>query len=285
MMNAAHVWISGRIVPADEAVVSVFDRSFLYGDGLFETIRWSNGKPFRWKAHLDRLFSGAAFLGIQIPFSPAELISATTALAAHNTLGEGVVRIHLTRGSGLRGYSPSGANSPAVVITTHADSKGPEIGMRRWTLKTSPYRVPAGDPLSGFKTANKLLQIAARADAEAGGFNDALLLNADGFVAESSTGNVFWFVAGYLHTPVLETGALPGVTRAAVIELARSSGILVTEARATREQLTSADGAFLTMSGLGLVEVVRLDETAIPSSPHTSVLLEAYRQLLVAETA
>jgi branched-chain amino acid aminotransferase len=284
-MSAEHVWLSGRIVPAHEAVVSVFDRSFLYGDGLFETIRWSNGKPFRWNAHLDRLVSAAAVLGIQSPFSPEELTSAATALAVRNKLAEGVVRLHLTRGIGLRGYSPSGANSPAVVITTHADSKGAENGMRRWSLKTSPYRVPAADPLTGFKTANKLLQIAARADAEAGGFNDALILNADGFVAESSTGNIFWIEAGVLHTPALKTGALPGVTRAAVIELARSSGIRVNETLATGEQLKSAAGAFLTMSGLGLVEIVRLDETPIPSSPHTSALLEAYRQMLAAETA
>lgn len=279
------VWINGQIAPAAEATVSVFDRSFLYGDALFETIRWANGNPFRWQAHLDRLAAGAKFLGIRIPFSRDELRSAAAALTVENKLSDGLVRIHLTRGIGRRGYSPAGADSPGIIISTHPLPAALADAPARWTLKTSPFRVAAGDPLAGIKSANKLLQIAARADAEANGFDDALLLNTDGFAAESSTGNVFWIEGGGLHTPPEAAGILPGVTRSAVIEIAQTLKIPAAETDASVERLKSSEGVFLTMSGSGLIEITRVDQTPIPSSPLTAGLYAAYRRSLASETA
>ncbi|HEY9510848.1 MAG TPA: aminotransferase class IV, partial [Verrucomicrobiae bacterium] len=155
------VFLNGRFVPEEQATVSIFDRSFLYGDGLFETLLVQNAKPFRWTQHLERLQCGAEFLKIKLPFSSNALQDFARELISQNELRDGLLRLTLSRGVGLRGYSPKGADSPSVVMTLHPASQKSnalEAG-ERWKLTTSSVRLAAGEALAQFKTCNKLSQI------------------------------------------------------------------------------------------------------------------------------
>lgn len=274
------VFLNGRLVPEEQAVVSVFDRGFLYGDGLFETLRVMNGVPLRWDAHWRRLAAGAETLRIKLPFASDFLLAQARELSRLNQLPEAILRLTLSRGVGQRGYSPRGADTPTLVMSLHP---APALGATapQWKLHTASLRVPAGDALTACKSANKLLHVLARAEAEAAGADEALLLNTLGEVAEASSANLFWVEAGALRTPSLTSGALPGVTRAAVLAWAHARALRVHEATVKPERLRHAEGCFLTLSSLGIVEVVGLDGQAIPSSPLTqrirAALLAAWR--------
>jgi len=171
------VFLNGNFVPEDQAVVSVFDRSFLYGDGLFETMRICKGESFRWEQHLERFAQGAKFLKIRLPFSNDSLRRYVAELVARNQMPEALLRATLSRGIGLRGYSPKGADHPSLVMSLHP---APAMDApARWNLITSSCRLPANEPLAQFKTCNKLSQILARAEADAAGADEALLLNTE----------------------------------------------------------------------------------------------------------
>src|SRR6266478_1503384 len=202
------VFLDGQFVPEQEAVVSVFDRAFLYGDGLFETIRVFNGKPFRWQQHLERLLQGAEFLKIQPPFAPDSLTGFAAQLVIRNQMPDSLLRLTLSRGVGLRGYSPKGADRPLLAMSLHpAPSIDPQTPPR-WRLTTSTLRLPAGEPLAQFKTCNKLSQVLARAEADAAGADEALLLNTDGHVVEGASSNLFWIEDQTVCTPPLASGIL-----------------------------------------------------------------------------
>lgn len=262
------VFLNGRVVPEAEAVVSAFDRGFLYGDGLFETLRVMNGVPLDWGGHWRRLASGAETLKLKLPFAPEFLRTQARELSRLNQFPDALLRLTLSRGVGPRGYSPRGANTPTLVMSLHP---APELGPRapQWKLHTASLRVPTGDALTACKSANKLLHVLARAEAEAAGADDALLLNAMGEIAETASANFFWVAGGELHTPSLAAGALPGVTRANVIAWARAHAVPIHETTVRPERLRHAEGCFLTLSSLGIVEVITLDSRAIPSSPLT----------------
>lgn len=260
------VFLNGRLVPEADAVVSAFDRGFLYGDGLFETLRVMTGVPLDWDAHWRRLASGAETLKLKLPFTSDFLRAQARELSRHNELPEAILRLTLSRGVGQRGYSPKGADTPTLVMSLHpAPPLGPVAP--QWRLRTASLRVPAGDALTACKSASKLLHVLARAEAEAAGADDALLLNAFGDVAETASANLFWVEDGELRTPSLSAGALPGVTRASVLAWAHAHAVPVHETTVRPERLRQAEGCFLTLSSLGVVEVVSLDGQAIPSSP------------------
>lgn len=262
------VFLNGRLVPEEQAVVSAFDRGFLYGDGLFETLRVKNGVPLRWDAHWRRLAAGAETLRIKLPFAADYLRAQARELSRQNQLPEAILRLTVSRGVGPRGYSPRGADSPTLVMSLHpAPPLGPAAP--QWKLHTASLRVPADDALSACKSANKLLHVLARAEAEAAGADDALLLNPLGEVAEASSANLFWVEGGELRTPSLAAGALPGVTRADVIAWAHAHALPVHETTGRPERLRQAEGCFLTLSSLGVVEVIALDNEAVPASPMT----------------
>ncbi len=272
------VFLNGQFVPEAEAKVSVFDRSFLYGDGLFEAVRIYTGKSFRWPQHLERLHAGAKFLGIRIPFTDAELTTAAAELVARNGLAEATLRLNLSRGVGPRGYSPKGADSPTLVMTLHpAPAVSPE-NPTRWKLITSSFRIPAGDRLATFKTANKLAQVLSRAEAEERGADEALLLNTDGRFAEAASSNLFWIENGVLCTTPLAEGLLAGVTRAFVLELAGQLGLPTAERSCRLWQLQRAEGVFLTTSTLEIVPAIALDGSPLRESRLTRELHLAYRR-------
>src|SRR5271170_3417429 len=193
------VFLNGRFVPEDRAVVSVFDRGFLYGDALFEGLLVTRGQPFRWGEHMERLQRGVDFLKLTVPFSYVELLRHALRLVQRNKMPECILRLSITRGITERGYSPKDATRPAVVMTLHPL---PVITkMPRWRVITASFRLPANDPLTSFKTANKLPQVLARAQADAAHAQEAILLNTDGRLAEGTTSNLFWIKNGVVCTP------------------------------------------------------------------------------------
>ena len=181
------VFLNGIFVPEERAMVSVFDRSFLYGDGLFETMRVYEGVPFRWTQHLKRLERGAEFLKIRLPFSPFELCEHARRLIRENELPDSVLRLTLSRGVGQRGYSIKDADAPFLVMALHPAPTLAAGSLPRWQLITSSQRVAAGDLIATFKTCNKLASIFARSEAEAAGADEALLVNTDGHVTEGAS--------------------------------------------------------------------------------------------------
>jgi branched-chain amino acid aminotransferase len=261
------VYLNGQFVPAATARVPVFDRGFLYGDGLFETIRVTDGKPCRWMRHLARLERGADFLRIRVPMEAGELLARVHELIAINAMPDAIVRLVLSRGSGPRGYSPRDAGAPSLVISTHPRSIHDDTRPPRWALVTSRVRVAPDDPLTRFKTCNRLPYVMARMEAEELGADDALLLNSRGQVIDSSCANLFWSKGGVIHTPTIASGALDGITRAALIETAALVGIQTCECDVLPRQLLQSDGVFLTLSTLGVVEVRSIDGEPVPTDP------------------
>src|SRR5260370_12273632 len=213
------VFLNGRFVPEDQALVSIFDRGFLYGDGLFETVRVRAGKPFRWQQHVERFERGAQFLRLRLPYGPAEIRAFADRLIELNRMPESLLRLELWRGVGPRGYSPQGAEKPALVMTLQPAPVIDPNHPPRWRLITAAWRLPVAEPLAQFKTCNKLPQILARAAADAGGADEALLLNTNGEGAHSASGNLFWIDGETVCTPPGSGGVLPRGPRAEVLEV------------------------------------------------------------------
>src|SRR4051812_9855969 len=272
------VFLNGQFVPEEQAVVSVFDRSFLYGDGLFETMRIRNGKPFRWEQHLERLTQGGKFLRIQMPFTENALRAFVTELAIHNQMPEALLRLSLSRGVGRRGYSPKGAEHPSVVMSLHPAPKDDVRAL--WRLVTSSFRLPANEPLAQFKTCNKLPQVVARAEADAAGADEALLLNTEGHIVEASSSNLFWIEKDTICTAPLASGILPGVTRTVVLEICKNLGLATRQIAISPGELQRADGVFLSLSSVGIAEAVALDGQSLRQSPLVDRIRGAYAKLL-----
>ncbi len=278
------VFLNGTLVPESEARVSVFDRGFLYADGLFETLLVRHGTPLRWQAHLERFHAGLELMKLKCPFTDDQLRAHAAELLCTNNLRNGVLRLQVTRGAGPRGYSPNGADTPTCVMTAHAGCDPLPGDPAQWTLITSSLRMIAGDPLATIKSSNKLRQVLARMEADEQGANDALLLNEQGHVTETSAANVFCLVEGRLRTPPLSSGVLPGITRQVLMDLAASMGIRVMEETITPACLRMADAVLLTLSTLGVVEAVQLDGMPLNRSALVPRLHAVWLDLVERET-
>ena len=274
------VFLNGEFVSEDKAVISVFDRGFLFGDGLFEAMLVRRGEIFRWNQHIERLRRGLEFLKFAIPYSADELCRFSTRLIHLNRMPECLLRLNVSRGITARGYSPKNAIRPAVVLSLHPAPVLDGGRLPRWRVITSSFCRPAGDPLTSFKTANKLPEVMARAEAGAAGAREALLLNSRGQIAEGTSCNVFWVRNSVVRTTPLSSGALPGVTRAAVIELCVKMNIPRREQNAEPGDLRRAQGVFLTNTSMGVIEVESLDHRKLRRSPLVKRLWAAYRALL-----
>lgn len=275
------VFLNGEFVPEERAVVSVFDRSFRYGDGLFETMLAVNGNLFRWPQHWARLMNSARAFGFPIPWSPEELQKAARELLGQNSLRNALLRLQISRGSGPRGYAPTGNETPVVVMTAHA---APPRPAPPWKLATVPFRITADSTL-GHKTASRMLHVVAAAHAAAYGAEEALLVSTDGHVCEGASSNVFWIRDGVLGTPPLLPSVLPGVTRAAVLGRARELGVCCEEKLLPVEELNSCEGVFLTLTSRGVVEAESLNDKPLPRSPVTTRLQNELEQLMTRECA
>ena len=276
------VSLNGHFVPEEQAVVSVFDRAFRYGDALFEAALVVNGKMFRWPQHFARLERSAKFLSIPLPYSADELSAFARELIARNELTECVLRLQLSRGTGPRGYAPTGDEKPLVVMSLHP---APPRTPTTWKLTVCSLRVAANDPLANHKTCSRLLQVMAAAEARARGADESLILNTNGEVTEGGTSNLFWIERGTVCTPPLASGALPGVTRAAVLEICDTLNMPRAEKVIQLEALLSCDGVFVTLTSRGVVEAESVDENILRRSPPTERLREEFEKLLARECA
>jgi branched-chain amino acid aminotransferase len=277
------VFLNGQFVPEAEAVVPVNDRGFLLGDGLFETLRVVNGKPFRMAQHLERLSRGAEFLKIRLPFTARELEKFARQLIEQNKLPEAMLRVTLTRGPGERGYSPKGANRPTLLMVTHpAPARENHV---EWNLVTSSFRIPAGDALASFKTTSKIIHVLARTEAEEKGADEALLINTNGEVAETAGGNIFWVYQDKICTVPTGRGVLPGITRAIVLEICQVLGLPTNKRVIKPEALRNSAGIFVTQTALGIVPVVTFDGQPVAPSPLVGQISGAYNEMLARESA
>jgi len=274
------VFLNGEFVSEEKAVVSVFDRSFQYGDGLFEALRVHGGKPFRWADHLERLRRGAEFLKIRLPFPEKELEDYARQLIKRNAMPEALLRISLSRGVGKRGYSPKGAEQPTMVMTLHPAPDDAGKPPPEWLVITASPRLPANEPLAQFKTCNKLPQILARAEADTAGADEALVLNTDGQVVEGASSNLFWIQGGTVCTPPLASGILAGVTRLVVLEICQKIGVPTRETGVTPAQLLQVEGVFMSLSSRGVVEVVLLDGKKLKRSPVIKDIRAGYEEMV-----
>jgi len=242
------VFLNRRFIPSDKAGFSVFDRGLLYGDGLFETVRVYGGKFFRLHAHLKRMFTGLKFLGIKLPYTLDEMEIFTRELAVANRINEGFARVVVSRGEGILGFSPHGSGPPHVAIYARERPVAAR-SKEAWRLMFSKRPI---SPLP-FKSLSSLPNVLAKKEAEAAGFDEALLLDAEGTVIEATGSNVFLLNDGELVTPPLSTGCLPGITRAEVIKVTRKKGFRVREKKFGARECRQADGIFLTNSLLEII--------------------------------
>lgn len=277
------VFLNGQFVTEGHAVVSIDDRGFMYGDGLFETMRVFNGKPFRMAQHLERMVRGADFLRIKLPFTPKELQQFAAQLVEKNQMPDSVLRVTLTRGPGERGYTPKGAETPTMVMTLHPAPPLDPNSPPQWSLITSAYRIPASDPLSSFKTTNKLVSIMARTEAVEKGADEALITNTNGEVAETAGANLFWVYNNKICTTPTGRGVLPGLTRAVVLEICQVLALPTNKRVIKPEALKNAEGIFLTQSALGVVTISSLNGEQVPQSPLVEKIHRVYCEMLAKE--
>jgi aminodeoxychorismate lyase len=274
------VFLNGQFLPEAQAVVPVNDRGFMYGDGLFETMRVCGGRPFRMAQHLERMTRGADFLKIKCPFTPKELQDFAGQLIGQNQMPEAVLRVTLTRGPDERGYTPQIDSQPTVVMTLHTAPPMDVENPVQWRLITSSYRIPAGDPLAAFKTANKLIHIMARMEAVEKDADEALLVNTNGEVAETASGNLFWVYQDNICTVPTGCGVLPGITRSVVLEICQTLGLPVNKCVIKPKALRNSEGIFITQSALGIVPVATLDGEPVAPSPLVVQISSAYCEML-----
>jgi branched-chain amino acid aminotransferase len=254
------IYLNGDLLPDDQTRIDPADRGFLLGDGIFETMRSYQGHIFRLDAHLDRLFSGAEFLGIPVPLMRDELARGVSATLDANQLSNrgASLRLTLTRGPGPRGLIPPSHPRPTVLITATPltqTSFPPAQAIIAKDIRRNEH-----SPSSKIKSLNYLDNILARQQAEQSGADEALLLNTAGHLAEASTANLFIVKNGTLQTPPIGDGALPGITRSVVLELAAKLGFPAQETSITADDLQRAEEAFLTNSIIEIRPLVQVEE-------------------------
>jgi branched-chain amino acid aminotransferase len=259
------IFMDGKFCDGQDAKVSVFDHGLLYGDGIFEGIRAYNGRVFKLKEHIDRLFFSAKAVLLEIPLSHPELMEATVETCRKNKLRDGYIRLVVTRGVGTLGLNPRSCKKPSIIIIADKIQLYPPEYYRRGldiiTVPTVRNLHSALNP--AIKSLNYLNNILAKIEANNGGCEEAVMLNAEGFVAECTGDNLFIVKNGGLFTPPLSAGALYGITRQTVIELAQAAALKVSEPNLTRYDLFNADECFLTGTGAEIVPVVKIDGRVI----------------------
>ncbi len=278
------VYINGTLYDKEDAKVSVYDHGLLYGDGVFEGMRSYGGKVFRLAEHVRRLYDSARAIWLEIPISQDEMAQAVNDTVAANQLVDGYIRLVVTRGAGTLGLDPNRTSDPQVIIIADKISLYPdeyyEKGLEIVTASTIRNHPAALNPR--IKSLNYLNNILAKIEGLKAGCVEALMLNIKGEVAECTGDNIFIVRDGVLYTPSLDAGILGGITRDAVIELARESGRTVVECPLTRHDIYVADECFLTGTAAEVVPVVKIDNRAIGSGtpgPVTRDLKERFHRL------
>jgi len=255
------IYLDGEWHDRETAKVSVFDHGLLYGDGVFEGIRVYHRRIFRCAAHLERLYASARALALTIPLPPTELTAAVRETVRRNGKDDAYIRLVVTRGTGDLGIDPLSCARPSIIIIVTDIRVYPrELYASGIKLVTSATRQVAHDAFDArVKSLNYLKNILAKIDAQHAGAQEAIMLNNAGYIAECTADNVFVVRHDRLLTPSPQDGALEGITRGAVLELATEAGIRATEARLTRYDLHTADECFVTGTGAELMPVTTVD--------------------------
>jgi branched-chain amino acid aminotransferase len=267
------VWINGKLFDKADAKVSVYDHGLLYGDGVFEGIRVYAGKVFRLREHIDRLYESAIAISLEIPMSREAMADAVVATVKANDKHEGYIRLVITRGPGSLGIDPRRCDDPQVIIIVDDISLYPaevyERGLEVITASITRNHPNALNPR--IKSLNYLNNILAKMEATRAGCQEAIMLNGAGEVAECTGDNIFIVKRGVLKTPPATAGLLEGVTRGAVIELARAAKISVELTSLQRHDIYTADECFLTGTAAEVVAVVKADDRPIGNGKPGSV--------------
>ncbi len=261
-MKKIKVWINGKLIDADKAKISVFDRGFLYGDGVFETMRSYAGVVFKLDRHLNRLFASLRVIKIDPPCGKTYFKEAVCKLLRTNGLKSAYIRLAVTRGEGGFGigYPRSKDDfSPNIVIVAREFRGYPEwMHKRGISAKVVRARQNEYSPLSGIKSMNYLNYILARFHAKENGCDEAILTNTKGYVTEGATSNIFLVKDDGLITPSLDSGILPGITREVIIEIARRLRLKVSERKVLPSELPKTDEIFLTNSLAEVLPVIKI---------------------------
>ncbi|MEJ2609403.1 MAG: branched-chain-amino-acid transaminase [Candidatus Thiodiazotropha sp.] len=262
-------WINGALVPAEQATISVYDHGLLYGDGIFEGIRFYARKVFKLAEHLERLSMSAQAIALELPYDQQAIEHAVIKVMTAFQEEDGYLRLVVTRGDGPMGLDPRGCHQPnMIIIADRLSMVSAEVrnkGARLMIASTRRLPVDGLDPR--IKSLNYLNQILARIEANQAGADEAILLNQMGRVAEGTADNIFVVTKGELLTPPVTEGALEGITRNLIIELACQADIPVRETPLAPYDLYTANECFLTGTGAELIPVAEIDGRRITSCP------------------
>lgn len=278
------IYLDGKFVPKEEAKISVFDHGLLYGDGVFEGIRSYKGRVFKLDEHLERIYDSARAIMLEIPLSISEMAEVLLETLRRNNLHDAYIRLVVTRGVGDLGLDPAKCPKPTVFIIADKITLYPqehyENGLEIVTVATRRNIPDAINPR--IKSLNYLNNILAKIEGKQAGALEALMLNAEGYVAECTGDNIFMVKNGALITPPKYSGILEGVTRNTVIELAQDMGIYVKEEVFTLYEIYIADECFLTGTAAEIIPVVKIDQRKIGDGKPgkmTKKLAVAFKQL------
>jgi branched-chain amino acid aminotransferase len=283
-VKEAKIYIDGKFYSEANAKISVFDHGLLYGDGIFEGIRFYNGRVFRLEEHLHRLWDSARSICLEIPMTMRNMTEAVLETIRQNHLRDGYIRLLVTRGIGNLGLNPTQCKSPSVIVIAatialyHQDFY--RKGLTIVTCATRRSNPAALNP--AVKSLNYLNNVMARVEANLAGADEALMLNDAGNVAECTADNVFIVKHGQIFTPPVTAGALRGITRSVVFEIAAEVGIKVQETDITRHDVFVADECFLTGTAAEIVPVVKADGRLIGNGkpgPVTARIIARYREM------
>jgi branched-chain amino acid aminotransferase len=283
-VREAKIYIDGKFYSEVNAKVSVFDHGLLYGDGIFEGIRFYNGRVFRLEEHLERLWDSARSICLAIPMTRQEMTEALLETIRQNHLRDGYVRLLVTRGVGNLGLNPEQCKKPSVIIIAatialyHEDFY--RKGLNIVTVATRRSNPASLNP--AVKSLNYLNNVMARIEANLAGADEALMLNDAGNIAECTADNVFIIKHGQIFTPPITAGALRGITRSVVFDIAGEFGIKVIEADFTRHDIFVADECFLTGTAAEIIPVVKADGRVIGNGkpgPITTRIIARFREI------
>ena len=278
------IYVNGQYYSEEEAKVSVLDHGYLYGDGVFEGIRMYSGCIFKLKEHIDRLYDSARAIMLRIPMEKSEMESAIVETVRKNGLSDGYIRVVVSRGVGDLGLDPRKCPNPTVVIIADKIKLYPEeLYQNGLSIITVPTRRNIPEALNPqIKSLNYLNNILAKIEAIHRGYEEALMLNQEGYVAECTGDNIFMLKGRALITPPTSVGVLKGITARTVMEIAIDMGLEVREERFTRYDLYTADEVFLTGTAAEIIPVVRIDDRPIGDGrpgPTTWEIIRRFRKI------
>ncbi|TMW72059.1 branched-chain-amino-acid transaminase [Alteribacter natronophilus] len=260
-MNSQWIFLSGKFVKKEEAVVSVYDHGFLYGDGVFEGLRVYSGNVFKLDEHLDRLYDSAKSIMLDVPYTKEEMTAIITGTVQKNKLDSAYIRVVVSRGAGNLGLDPAACSQPRVVVIAEKLSMFPESlyekGLKLGSVASRRNRPDVLSPQ--VKSLNYLNNILVKIEANQAGVDEALMLNDQGYVTEGSADNIFIVKNGTIYTPPVHLGALEGITRNTIIELAEEAGYELKEQAFTRHDVFTADEVFLTGTAVEVIAAVDVD--------------------------